>query len=122
VRSDIPELSDMPMKAFSHYDSGEGAEKGFAPKPEGETILKSPKVNRQWQVDGPDAFPRDTDGEFKLLEGVARRLVKNPNVRGSIDLFSEKPPCRSCSGAVEQFNSLYPNVELRVFSEFSYQD
>ena len=63
-----------------------------------------------------DPIPREVDTEYKILENFAQQHKSNPQVQGSINLFTERPPCRSCTNVIEnQFTSLYPNVEVRLY-------
>ncbi|MGF1907870.1 hemagglutinin repeat-containing protein, partial [Vibrio kasasachensis] len=109
----IPGLPDK-MKAFSRFQKGEN---GFVPLPQGETILKPLSVNKYGVVDGKESFSRVYDGEFKILETTARVLGDNPNATGRIDLFTELKACTSCGGAIQQFRSKYPNIQLNVFTK-----
>lgn len=37
---------------------------------------------------------------------------------GHVNVFTELPPCRSCSDVIrKQFSKLYPKVELRVYHD-----
>jgi hypothetical protein len=60
---------------------------------------------------------RTTDSEYKMLNKLASDLggttgsVK-PNVIGEFKIVSENPYCASCSGIIQQFNEMFPNVKL----------
>ena len=56
------------------------------------------------------------DTEAKILEDIASQ-IKEPNISGTINLFTERPPCESCSNIIEEFKEKFPNIELNVFSE-----
>lgn len=58
-------------------------------------------------------FARHNDAEFKLLSSFA---VEFPDCSFSARgvLWSKKPLCTSCAGAVRQFAQRYPNVPLEV--------
>lgn len=67
-----------------------------------------------------DGIPRDWDTEVKILEEFARRNGAQrggmyPDLRGRIDLYTERTPCGSCTGVIEQFRRMYPNVEINVY-------
>lgn len=63
-----------------------------------------------------DPIPREVDAEYKILENFAQQHRANPQVQGSINLFTERPPCDSCTDVIErQFTQLYPNVEVRLY-------
>ncbi|WP_344967943.1 deaminase domain-containing protein, partial [Salinactinospora qingdaonensis] len=55
---------------------------------------------------------RRYDSEVKLLEELASRL--SGDARGDIEIYTERPPCRSCRGVMEQFRERYPDVQLKV--------
>jgi filamentous hemagglutinin len=77
--------------------------------PEEARILKP--VNRpQSKVDRAD------DTEFKILENFAQQYKFEPNVMGAINIFTEGPPCKSCTNVIqEQFLKIHPNMAARVF-------
>ncbi|MFC7328068.1 deaminase domain-containing protein [Marinactinospora rubrisoli] len=59
------------------------------------------------------ANPRSQfDSEAKLLEDLATRLPDNP--RGSIELYTERPPCSSCRRVITQFRAQFPQVDIKV--------
>lgn len=37
-----------------------------------------------------------------------------PDVEGTVNLHTERPPCTSCSDVIEQFEQEFPNVEVNV--------
>lgn len=77
--------------------------------PEGQRILKPLEFPN-------DPIPRQVDTEYKILESFAQKNIGNTNVQGSINLFTERPPCSSCTNVIEkQFADLFPNMEVRVF-------
>ena len=64
----------------------------------------------------PKGLPREVDTEYKILENFAQQHKSNPQVQGSINLFTERPPCDSCTDVIKrQFTQLYPNVEVRLY-------
>ena len=81
--------------------SGEADLPGFTPNP----------VNRlfeTFEVKHSRAF----DSEVKIFEKVAEGL--SPNASGVIRLFSERPPCPSCVGVIEQFQRKFPNIRIVI--------
>ena len=65
-----------------------------------------------------DKIPRQSDTEYKILENFAQQYKYTPNVSGSIDLFTERAPCASCTNVIrEQFSERYPNVQVRVYHD-----
>jgi filamentous hemagglutinin len=77
--------------------------------PEGQRILQPVQ-------DPKDRVPREVDTEYKILENFAQQNRGNTQVGGRIDLFTERPPCRSCTNVIEQqFQELFPNMTVRVY-------
>ncbi|WP_311567293.1 deaminase domain-containing protein [Photobacterium arenosum] len=68
------------------------------------------------RVDTPDAYTRQWDTEFKILNDVALRLGNNKNATGSINLFTERLTCTSCTDVIFDFKARYPNIQLNVFA------
>jgi hypothetical protein len=67
-----------------------------------------------------DQFPRDFDSEVKVLENIAQKFGGAsgvyPNVQGQLTLFSERPLCNSCTGVVQQFQQMFPNIAVEVLT------
>ena len=59
-------------------------------------------------------YDRLFDSEVKLLEAFAEKFHNRPNVRAVITLTSERQFCTSCSGVVDQFTKMFPNVRLNI--------
>ena len=56
--------------------------------------------------------------EYKILENFAQQHKDNTNISGSIDIFTERPPCKSCSNVIQkQFSQIYPNMQIRVYHD-----
>lgn len=62
----------------------------------------------------PPGHSRAYDSEYKLLEELASRYAQTSEVEGTVNLFTERPPCDSCIFAIEQFRRQFPNITLRV--------
>ncbi|MFE1745809.1 deaminase domain-containing protein [Coleofasciculus sp. H7-2] len=62
----------------------------------------------------PPGHSRGYDSEYKLLEELASRYAQTPEVEGIINLFTERPPCDSCSNVIQQFRRRFPNIILTV--------
>jgi RHS repeat-associated protein len=54
------------------------------------------------------------DSEYKLLNWFGEAYPPESNPYGSVNLYTERPPCSSCSGVIAQFRSLYNYVNLTV--------
>ena len=61
-----------------------------------------------------DKFPRYQDTEAKILEDIATN-IKDPNMSGTINLYSELPCCQSCSNVILEFRRKFPNIKLNVY-------
>ncbi|HDR9104764.1 TPA: hemagglutinin repeat-containing protein [Burkholderia vietnamiensis] len=57
---------------------------------------------------------RNVDSEAKILNNVAAQLGDNTSASGVINLFTERPPCTSCSDVIRQFQSKYQNIKINV--------
>jgi hypothetical protein len=69
---------------------------------------------RQFTTVPSGAMTRDFDTEVLLLEEIATRL--RPDSVGTIRLFTEKMPCRSCGSVIEQFQTAFPGVDLQILT------
>ena len=57
-----------------------------------------------------DRHFRGFDSEAIILENLAQRL--SPDSAGTIRLFTERAPCKSCRGVIEQFQERFPKIKL----------
>ena len=115
---DIPGLP-TELKAHSriNYPSDKGAEGFEHLADESEWIFKPKAVDPDnVRVGTPDAYVRQWDTEFKILNDVALRLGNNRNATGSINLFTERLTCTSCTDVIFDFKARYPNIQLNVFA------
>jgi hypothetical protein len=78
--------------------------------------FSSSKVDKSLETYIDDEFPRFNDTEAKILEDIASQ-IKDLNVKGRIDLFTELDACQSCSNLIMEFRRKFPNIELNVYSE-----
>ncbi len=82
--------------------------KGSIPKPTNPDFDATPTGNNL----------RDADSEYKLLNWLSERL--NPgdsptsDVSGTIDLYTERPPCPSCANVIRQFQMMFPKINVNV--------
>lgn len=79
------------------------------------SYLKSAE-NRIFTTYVEDRFPRYHDTEAKILEDIASQ-IKDNNISGTINLYSELPCCQSCSNLILEFRRMYPNIKLNVYVE-----
>ncbi|MEK5030000.1 deaminase domain-containing protein [Paenibacillus sp. FSL R7-0302] len=78
--------------------------------------LSYAKVDKSLESYVDDQFPRFNDTEAKILEDIASQ-IKDPNVKGQIDLFTELDACQSCSNLIMEFRRKFPNIQLNVNSK-----
>ena len=60
-------------------------------------------------------FDRYHDTEAKILEDIASQ-IKDPNISGSINLYTEFNACQSCTNIIFEFRRMFPNIQLNIFS------
>ena len=60
-------------------------------------------------------FDRYHDTEAKILENIASQ-IKDPNISGSINLYTEFNACQSCTNIIFEFRRMFPNIQLNIFS------
>lgn len=69
---------------------------------------------------------RQNDAEVKIFEDIAFQLGAKQgdvgskvfdHVSGEIVLKTELSPCGSCSGVIEQFNEMFPHVNITVLAQ-----
>lgn len=51
---------------------------------------------------------RGNDSELRILEQLSRVLTRG--AKGTIKLYTQRPPCSSCAGVIEQFSALFPDI------------
>ena len=79
-----------------------------------------PDSNRTYKAYIVDGLPRHNDTEIKILD----RLTKNidgtgrpaAEVTGSIYLFTDLVPCKSCETVISEFSKRFPGIKLHVDS------
>ncbi|MFL0801540.1 MAG: DUF637 domain-containing protein [Agarilytica sp.] len=60
---------------------------------------------------------RNTDSEYKMLNRLADDLGgvsgnTYPSITGTLRIVSERAYCASCQGVIQQFNNMFPNINL----------
>lgn len=89
----------------------ETVQQGFVSLPPDEQLIFKPEL----QVRTGSDF-RKYDTEFKILEDFAQNNIQNPQVQGYINLYTERPPCDSCTNVItSQFAQRFPNMQVRVY-------
>lgn len=92
--------------------SGENKTPGAPPAPENGPLQSIEAEDEHGRV-----FDRRHDAEFKLLTGLCQRtehLEDRKTWRASGVLWTKKPLCRSCAGAVRQVQAIFPLLTLKV--------
>ena len=64
-----------------------------------------------------EAVPRYNDAEAKILEDITSRIKDTPDIKGKINLYTEKACCQSCSNLILEFKNKFPNVELNIYTD-----
>ena len=77
-----------------------------------------PQIFKAIEVEGSGgrSWLRNTDSEYKMLNKLAEDLggKYNSNIKGEIKIISELPYCNSCTGVIQQFNEMFPNVKITL--------
>ncbi|ALP36006.1 hypothetical protein ASL14_07310 [Paenibacillus sp. IHB B 3084] len=74
------------------------------------------KETKSFETYVEDKFPRFNDTEAKILEDMSSQ-IKDPNVYGQVNLYTELDACQSCTNLIMEFRRNYPNIKLNVYSE-----
>jgi len=115
---DIPELP-IELKAHSRvsYATDKGADGFVHLADESDWVFKPMAVDPDnVRVGTSNAYTRQWDTEFKILNDVALKLGDNRDATGSINLFTERLTCTSCTNVIFDFKDRYPNIQLNVFA------
>jgi len=115
---DIPGLpAEIEAHSRINYSTDKGADGFVHLADESNWIFKPKAVDPDnVRVDTLDAYTRQWDTEFKILNDVALRLGDNRSATGSINLFTERLTCTSCTDVIFNFKDRYPNIQLNVFT------
>ncbi len=102
--------------AFADFQIGNDSDcliavSGKATRPGTVGLPKSPLFK---PFEFPPGHSRAYDSEYKILEELASRYTHSPEVSGTVNLFTERPPCASCSFVIEQFRRRFSNITLIV--------
>ena len=94
---------EVPVARIAN--SGDFSKPGTASFPQ-ETLFKTTPTGKN---------QRTNEAEHKILEEFATKYASRAkDVRGTIRIFSELPPCPSCTDIFRQFREMFPNVKLEV--------
>ncbi len=78
------------------------------------------------QGGGGSEWLRITDSEYRMLNKLASDLGavkggKYSNMTGELKIISENPYCASCTGIIQQFNEMFPNIKLILIDGAKYK-
>jgi len=67
------------------------------------------------------------DSENKLLDWLGRKLLANPSLSGTAMLYTERPPCDSRAGVINQFMQRFGSrvaltVQYGPFMRYNYKE
>ncbi|NDW11224.1 hypothetical protein D0T56_16390 [Dysgonomonas sp. 520] len=111
AETEISGLSKSEYYAHSAIDELTGT----LPQRVPDISLKPQKEIFEWSYVSNSAgvsIPRNIDTEYKILSEIAENLETNAS--GKIKLFTERPPCSSCSGVIDAFSKKFPMIEIEV--------
>ncbi|MGX7418402.1 deaminase domain-containing protein [Carnobacterium gallinarum] len=81
----------------------------------GDFSVTPPEKDRLLKNYVKDDYPRYNDTEAKILEDIASK-IKDPKIKGEINLFSELDCCQSCTNLILEFRQKYPNIKVNVIT------
>jgi hypothetical protein len=101
----LAKINVQGQESLTVSHSGRTSKNGTAPVPQ----------NRVFKT-GFDPHNMAFDSEVKILEDFASKYSDQRDVKGTIYLFTERPPCGSCTDVFQQFREMFPNIKLEVAS------
>ena len=83
------------------------------------------EVRLEAAVDSHSKRIMDTDAEYKVLSAIAETLEfiynkDNNRVRGQLYLYTERKPCESCQGVINQFEQRFPEIKITISWTYPY--
>jgi len=116
---------DVNIPEDKNFGYVEGNLSGGAISAPNSSIISSgppvPENQRIFHATEVGGWERYTDSEYKMLNQLARDLGAtsggnniNPAISGTLKIVSERAYCTSCQGVIQQFNQLFPNVEITL--------
>ncbi|RJG21444.1 deaminase domain-containing protein [Paenibacillus thiaminolyticus] len=123
ARVEIPGLKKEFKAHTQIQDANQKWSEGYSPLPPEkieERIFEPKEVNLWNEVDGEGAYSRKWDTEYKILEDIAKELggskgAVNKDVTGKIDFYTDREPCASCTPIIQEFEEMFPNVEVVIY-------
>lgn len=111
---DVPGIKkDFVAHSQINNSTSKGADLGDFSylKPESERMFKT-----YVEAGKPGAeYSRFHDTEVKILEDIASQ-IDNPNIHGTINLYTEAPACQSCTNVIFEFRRTFPNIKLNIYA------
>lgn len=99
-----------------------GVSFGIGPTSRAKSPVSIPKSKSQGGQFEPivDSFSgriMDTDAEYKALSAIADTLDGFDVIfrEGRLYLYTERKPCESCQGIIQQFEAKYPKISIEIF-------
>lgn len=74
-----------------------------------------PEEKRLFKTYQVDKYPRYHDTEAKIIEDIVSQ-IKDPSIKGEINLYTELPACQSCTNIIFEFRRHFPNIKLNIYS------
>jgi LysM repeat protein len=122
TRSLTHHTNTREFKSYSGFDQNNVMAPEFVKTPsKGSLIFDAPHTHNYGKL-----HDRTNDSESKLLEQLAQQLNAKPGdfingktypkIKGKIKLFSELCPCASCAKLIEQFKTVFPNIDIELIS------
>ncbi|OKP76543.1 hypothetical protein A3844_30195 [Paenibacillus helianthi] len=112
------EINGLPNELKAHSSVNFATDKGsdgfVLLKPKEQRIFETINVDKDGYVGTEKSYSREWDTEVKILEDIASKLGANTHAKGTIDLFTERLACASCSDVILEFRRKYPNIQLDV--------
>ena len=133
----FPEISPNPNRPFPkgniaivevRLEDGKAFGMGATSKARSPAPLPEPKSRGgQFEpaVDSHSKRLMDTDAEYKVLSAIAETLEfiynkDNNRVRGQLYLYTERKPCESCQGVINQFEQRFPEIKITISWTYPY--
>ena len=106
-----------------HLDNGVVVGTGATSRKESPTPKpKSQSEGGQFQPTKVITYLRNEDAEYKALSALAETLenINSETIIGKLYLYTERQPCESCSGIIQQFKKKFSGITIEVFWDYPY--
>lgn len=113
------DIIGLPSELKAHSSINFIADKGsigfVLSKPKETRLFTTKSVDRRGFVATDLAYSREWDAEVKILEDIAGKILSKP-CSGTIDLFTERLACASCSDVIMTFKEKFPAIQINVYT------